>query len=124
MKPAAQITFAERAGRTLGQMWRAGTRLERKVCTWLVAQGLGTGLVKGVLWVVKLAVLAILLYAAFWLALLLVFAVAAAWAASNVDGEAQQRSQWANDEEEDHRKSVFYHPLSHNDPPDPRFEDD
>ncbi|HRJ79393.1 MAG TPA: DUF3742 family protein [Planctomycetota bacterium] len=91
MKPAAQITFAERAGRALGQMWRAGTRLERKAYAWLVARGLA----KGALWAVKLAVLAILLYAAFWVALLLVFAVVAAWVARNGGlDEDDQEPEW------------------------------
>jgi hypothetical protein len=37
------------------------------------------------LWVVKLSALAIFIYVAFWLALLLVFAVSSAWAARNAD---------------------------------------
>lgn len=124
MKPAAQITFAERAGRTLGQMWRAGTHLERKVYAWLVAQGLGTGLAKGVLWVVKLAVLAVLLYAAFWVALLLMFAVVVAWTAREENAESDTDFLGREAEERDHRESLFYHPASYNDDPDPRFGDD
>lgn len=85
MKPAAKTTFAERAGRVFGRTWRAGARLDRKARGWLVARGLGASLATGLLWAVKLAVLAVLLYAAFWLALLLVFAVVVAWAAKHDD---------------------------------------
>lgn len=95
MQPDAHTTFPVRIGRTVGRTWRAGERLDRKVCVWLVAQGLGTGLAKGILWVVKLAVFAILLYAAFWVALLLVFAVIGAWVARNGGlDEDNQEPQW------------------------------
>ncbi|KLD75515.1 DUF3742 family protein [Xanthomonas hyacinthi] len=95
MKPAAQTTFAERAGRVFGRMWRAGARLDRKAQGWLVTRGLGAGVAAGPLWVVKFAVLAVLLYGAFWVALLLVFVVAAAWAARNGGlDEDDQRPEW------------------------------
>ena len=124
MKPAAKTTFAERAGRVFGRMWRAGARLDRKAQGWLVARSLGAGLATGLLWTVKLVVLVVLLYAAFWLALLLVFAVIAAWLASNAHEAVNELPQQMVDDEHDHRKSVFYHPLSYSDDPDPRFEDD
>src|SRR3546814_10937686 len=46
-------------------------------------------------WTFNLVALGVLLYAAFWLALLLVFAIAAAWAANNADGndESETRSE-------------------------------
>ncbi|MBV59809.1 MAG: hypothetical protein CMH65_00740 [Nevskiales bacterium] len=90
MKPATQTTFAERAGRTLGRMWRGFVRLDRKACGWLVAQGLPVGLAKAFLWIVKLAVLGVLLYSAFWLALLLVFSVVAAWVARHDDTDQEE----------------------------------
>ena len=90
MNPATQTTFAERAGRTLGRMWRGFVRLDRKACGWLVAQGLPVGLAKAFLWIVKLAVLGVLLYSAFWLALLLVFSVVAAWVARHDDTDQEE----------------------------------
>lgn len=124
MKPAAKPTFTERAGRVFGRMWRAGARLDRKARGWLVARGLGANVAAGLLWAVKLVVLGVLLYAAFWLALLLVFAVTAAWLVSNAHEVVNEQPQQMTDDEHDHRKSVFYHPLSYSDDPDPRFEDD
>ncbi|MCY1400384.1 hypothetical protein D9M71_154640 [compost metagenome] len=93
MKPATQTTFAERAGQVLGQMWKGLMRLDRKGCGWLVAQGLPTGLAKIILWIVKLVVLGVLLYSAFWLALL-IFAAIAAWLARNADANNEDQPEW------------------------------
>ena len=52
-----------------------------------------------VLWIVKLAVLGVLLYSAFWLALLLAFAGIAAWMVRNVDADESSdddEPQWRN----------------------------
>jgi hypothetical protein len=124
MNPAAQTTFAERVGRTLGRLWWRLMRLDRRADGWLVAQGLAPGVAKAVMVASKLAALCLLLYAAFWLAVLLMFAVAAAWVArqENIDGDSDFLGREA--EEKDHREGLFYHPASHNDDPDPRFEDD
>jgi len=79
MKPSAQTYFAERIGRTLGRIWRSCARLDRNACVWRVAQGLPVTVAKAPLWIVKLAVFGVLLYAAFWLALLLAFALITAF---------------------------------------------
>lgn len=96
MKTATQTTFAERAGRTLGRAWRGCVCLDRRAQDWLVAQGWAPGVARTVLLVVKLAVLGVLLYAAFWLALLLVFALAGAWLLRNDDGsyDEEQKTEW------------------------------
>ena len=76
MGTKTRISNAERFGRWAGGMWRGGVRRERRLAGRLVARGLPPGAATALLWLVKLAVLGVLLYAAFWLALLLVFAVA------------------------------------------------
>lgn len=86
MKTTAQTTFAEGLGRTLGRSWRGCARLDRRAQGWLRAQGLAPGAARAVSLVVKLAALAVLLYSAFWLALLLAFALAGAWLIRNDDG--------------------------------------
>ena len=80
MKRTAPNSFAERAGRALGRAWRGFLRLERKSCDWLVAQGMNAGLAKGMLWAIRLALLALVLYGAFWVALVVGFVVVAALA--------------------------------------------
>lgn len=126
MDMKARIGNAERLGRWTGGMWSGFVRRERQVAGWLVARGLSAGAATALLWVVKLAVLGVLLYAMFWLALLLVLAIVAAWAVQ--DGAADQEEDAdlldRQAEERDHREGLFYHPASYNDDPDPRFEDD
>lgn len=75
------------------------------------------------IWVVKLATLGVLLYVSVWAALLLVaLAVATRMAEQAPQGDDDFLGRKA--EELDHRESLFYHPASYNDDPDPRFEDD
>lgn len=121
MKPAAQTTFAERAGRTLGRTWRGFVRLDRKAHGWLVAQGWAPGVARGALLVIKLVVLGVLFYAAFWLALLIMITVFAGWTSRNAaPGEAEE---WAIGDQADYKQSVFYDPINYDDDPNPRFDE-
>ena len=125
MGTKTRISNAERFGRWAGGMWRGGVRRERRLAGRLVARGLPPGAATALLWLVKLAVLGVLLYAAFWLALLLVFSVAAAWAMQHGTADQEEPDLLNRQaEERDHREGLFYHPASYNDDPDPRFEDD
>lgn len=96
MATKRHISSAERFGRWLSGMWHCYVRSERLAGEWLRARGVPAGAAVALLWIVKLGVLAILLYVAFWLALLLVFAVAAAWAARNNDWDEQPEPEWRN----------------------------
>lgn len=95
MKTAAQTTFAERLGRTLGRAWRTA-RLDRRAQGWLLAQGWAPGIAKAALLAVKLAAIGVLLYTAFWLALLLAFALVGAWVVRNDDGsyDEEHKPEW------------------------------
>jgi len=90
MTTTTHISISERFGRWLGRGWCGYVRSERRVSGWLVAKGVPVAVAVAVGWAVKLAVLGVLLYAAFWIALLLVFAVAAAWVARNTDWDEPQ----------------------------------
>lgn len=123
MKHTAGMTTAARLGRWLGGVWRGWLRAERRMHRWLMAQALPAGGAAVLIWVIKLAVLGVLLYVAFWVALMLVaLAVAARMAEQAPQGDDDFLGRKA--EELDHRESLFYHPASYNDDPDPRFEDD
>lgn len=122
MKPSAQTTFAERIGRTLGRLRQGLMRLDQKAHGELVAQGLPPGVANVVLLVVKLVTLGMLAYAAFWLALLLVFVVVAAWVAPN--SAYNESEEWAIGDQADHKRTVFYDPINYDDDPDPRFRDE
>src|SRR3546814_13983805 len=71
--------WSHRLGRGAGRAWRGYLRREQRVAGWLVTRGVPAGAATAVLWIVKLAVLGALLSSEFWLALLLAFAVTAAW---------------------------------------------
>ena len=96
MKTAAQTTFAERLGRTLGRAWRGCAHLDRRAQGWLLARGWAPGIAKAALLAVKLAAIGVLLYTAFWLALLLAFALVGAWVVRNDDGsyDEEHKPEW------------------------------
>ncbi|MCW5591642.1 MAG: DUF3742 family protein [Burkholderiales bacterium] len=96
MKTAAQTTFAERLGRTLGRAWRSCARLDRGAQGWLLVRGWAPGIAKAALLAVKLAAIGVLLYTAFWLALLLAFALVGAWVVRNDDGsyDEEHKPEW------------------------------
>lgn len=94
MSTKTQRSTAERLGRWLGGVWRGYGRGERQAWLWLTAQGMPAGGATGLLWVVKLGVLGILFYAAFWLTLLLVLAIVGAWAARNADWNDKPDLEW------------------------------
>lgn len=108
--------YAERFGRWLGRAWRGYTGLERQMARWLVARGLPTGAAIALLWIVKLVMLAALLYVVFWLALLLLFAVAVTRALSHgaLDSDDEQESMIPNDIGE-LRMTLGYDPNLYND---------
>jgi len=85
MNTTTHISTAERIGRTFGRGWRAYVRGERRASNWLVSKGLPVAGAALLLWVVKLAGLGVLFYAAFWLALLLVLLVLLMFAAQGHD---------------------------------------
>jgi hypothetical protein len=113
-----------RLGRGAGHAGRWLARVDRKANGFLLAQGMNANLARGILRVTELVLFAILLYGAFWVALLLVSAVVAVWVAGQTSTEDDTDFLGREAEERDHRESVFYHPASYDDDPDPRFEND
>ncbi|EOG3619941.1 MULTISPECIES: DUF3742 family protein [Pseudomonas] len=82
--------WSHRLGRGAGRAWRGYLRREQRVAGWLVTRGVTAGAATAVLWIVKLAVLGALLYSALWLALLLAFAVTAAWLVQHDDPDQEE----------------------------------
>ncbi|NYT62829.1 DUF3742 family protein [Alcaligenaceae bacterium] len=120
-RPTGQ--FAHQLGRAAGRSVRWLQRREHQVTGWLTAEGLPARVAAALLWIVKLAVLVGLFYTAFWLALLLGFAVAAAWVAGHSTEQHEDDFLGRKLEERDHRESLAYHPFNYDDDPDPRFND-
>ncbi|MCC8445473.1 DUF3742 family protein [Xanthomonas translucens] len=97
MNTTTRISTAERLGRSVGRGWRAYARGERRLSSWLASKGVPVVGAILALWVVKLAVLGVLLYTMSWLALLLVFAVVAAWVARNAGlADDPPEPEWRN----------------------------
>lgn len=122
MNTKARLGNAERFGRWLGQSWRGYVRRERQVAGWLVAQGVPADAATALLWIVKLAVLGALLYAAFWIALLLVFVVAAAWTAGQTSTDREDEHSFTT--LETLRKKPGYDPNLYNDTSHEMYEED
>ena len=125
MKSSAQTSFAERLGQMLGRMWRGYVRQERKANGWLVERGIPAVGATALLWIIKLVVLGVLLYVAFWLALLLVFAVAAAWAVQHgaLDSDRED-ALIVQDELSKLRQTPGYDPNLYNDTSHEMYKDD
>lgn len=77
--------------------------------------------VRLVLWATGLAIMGLLVLFAVWVALVVVLAWAAVKVSQFVGNTTE--SDFELTDPNDHRKSLFYHPLSYNDDPDPRFPD-
>jgi hypothetical protein len=87
-------SFAERAGRTLGRMWRGFLRRERSACGWLVSQGLPPGIARALLLMLRLAVLGVALYVAFWLAIAGICIAIAVWNGRNAEWYRMPEPEW------------------------------
>lgn len=124
MKPSAQTSSAERLGQSWGRVWRAYLRQERKVSAWLVAQGLPVSVANAPLLIVKLLLLGVLLYAAFWLALLLGLAVVAAEVTQHVTLDDKDEPVIGPDELTELRNTPGYDPNLYNDTSHEMYEDD
>ncbi|AMO76015.1 hypothetical protein PcP3B5_25790 [Pseudomonas citronellolis] len=122
MKPSASISLAERLGQTLGRVCCGYVRQERKVNGWLVGQGIPADGATVVLWGIKLVVLGVLLYSAFWLALLLVVLLTASLAFPQ---SKSQENIWPPNDEIRHGEAGFGlyssggHRLDPHEPNDP-----
>jgi len=114
-------TKAEYAGRQLGRAWRGLARQEARAIHWMMRHGMPQLAAAVILWILKLALLAVLLYAAFWIALVLGIVLIAATVAQHA--EQEEPPKWLEKDPDDPREDLFYDPLSHNHDPDPRFDD-
>lgn len=90
--------WAHRFGEWAGHTWRGLAQQDRRALAWLTRQGLPVGAAKMVSWAVKLLVLGVLLYVAFWLTLIAIFVLAAAWLARHADHDSAQ-GEWRNGQE-------------------------
>ena len=123
MNTTTRISTAERLGRTLGRGWRAYARGERRASNWLVSKGVPVAGASVLVWVVKLAVLGVLLYVAFWFALVLLGLAAVGWGMSQRHSDEDGfELQYPTIEEL--RATAGYDPNLHNDTSHEMYEGD
>lgn len=114
--------WAYRLGGCMGCACRGYAWFEKKAAHRLVVQGAPEGVAWTLLWFARLAVLGVLLYVAFWLALLLLFAVAVAWSAGQ--GADTEEDKWPSTRHDDLREMPWYDPVPYNDTDHPDFPDE
>lgn len=122
MDMKTQIGKSERFGRWLGRGWRGYARRERRASAWLVARGAPAVAATALLRIIKLTVMGVLLYAAFWLTLLLLLAVAAVWVIEK--RLSDEEDEWPFSDLNELRKSPGYDPNLYNDTSHELYEDD
>lgn len=96
MKTHYHASDAERAGAVLGRASRKLCHQERRLTTWFTSRGWSARAVTFLVRAVELVALGALLYTAFWLALLLLFALIAAWTVSSSDCQDDDTAEWRN----------------------------
>ncbi|MDQ2483070.1 DUF3742 family protein [Pseudomonas putida] len=119
MNTATRSSTSRRLGHWLGRGWRAFLRGERRLSGWLVLQGLPARVAQVLLLAIKLSVLGVLLYFAFWLALLVVFLVFVAHG-YDADDLATPEPEWRDGHVGFGLYTVDEHRIDPHDPNDPQ----
>ena len=114
--------FARLAGQACGRLARALRTLHRRGKLYLVRLGCGELLAGVVACVIWLSALAVLIYGAAWLLVICLFLLALPALDRFNFAEGDRAIEIYENEELDHRRSVFYHPFDYDDDPDPRFD--
>ncbi len=109
-------------GHRVGRVWRGLASREQRAVAWLVDHGWAPGLARTMPWAIKLLVVGTLIYAAFWLALLLLFAAAAGRAVSA--SHPVEEDEWPFTDLNELRKIPGYDPNLYNDTSHEMYTDD
>ena len=89
MNANPRVSTAERVGRWLGRGWRSVVRREMRLIDQLIKRGLSPVVTRTLLWTIKLAVLAFVVYTTLGVAIVLVIAGIVAWTLKNSDLNAK-----------------------------------
>jgi hypothetical protein len=94
-KSTARTSFAQRMGRMLGRAWRGFLRREEDARQWLTARGLPRGVAQALLLILRIAVLGMALYGAFWLAAVVIGIAVGVWNNQNADrSRMREEHEW------------------------------
>lgn len=111
-----------RLGGVLAACYAAMAAGEHHVVRWFVSNGLPAELGWVAAWAIRLALVAALLYVAFWLALLVGLLIVVARVPD--DASSAEEDAWPFMTQEELRASMFYDPILHNDVSHEQFKDD
>ena len=123
MNTTTRTSTAKRLGRAFGRGWRAYARGERRVSNRLVSKGVPRTGATVIVWVFKLAVLSVLLYVAFWFALVLLGVLASGWA-MNQQHSDEEGFELQYPTIEELRATPGYDPNLYNDTSHEMYQDD
>ncbi len=122
MNTTNRTSTAERIGRSIGRGWRTYARGEQQLSTWLISKRGSAFGVTSLLWAIKLTLLGLLFYLAFWFAVVLLGVVVATWvAAANIPDEEEE---WLFTDLTELRKTPGYDPNMYNDTSHELYTDD
>lgn len=113
--------WSYRLGRATRRALHGYSRSEHQMAGWLASNGLSAGPSWGVVWAVRFAVAGVLLYVAFWLAIVLLIALGAAWVTGN--SVASDDDTWPFMSWEERRQTTGYDPVPYEDIEHPSYPD-
>lgn len=113
--------IAWEVGQWLGHGYRAFLRQEARFVTWMARHSVPIKVARTLPWTFRIVVVLVLLYLAFWLALVLLGAAVLVRAAGNAGTDHDQ--DWVIPDPDEHMKNPGYDPNLYNDPPDPGYYD-
>lgn len=115
-----QTGWGYRLGRSARRALHGYSRTEKQMASWLASNGLPAAFALGVIWAIRLAIVGMLLYAAFWVALVVAVGLGAAWYAqqdsSSDDGDLGVHTAW-----DEIRNNPGYDPLPYEDIEHPNY---
>jgi hypothetical protein len=85
MNTQTRISKMEHAGAWLGRVWRALWKREKQLIRWLVANGCPAPVAHILMWIIRLALLAVVLYTSIIVAVLLLAVLLIARVRANAD---------------------------------------
>ena len=112
---------AWKLGQWLGSWYRAFLRQEARFVAWLAGHGMPVKVARILLWAFRIVAVLVLLYLAFWLALVFLGVAVLAHAGGGTGADHDQ--DWVIPDPDEHMKNPGYDPNLYNDPPDPSYYD-
>jgi len=95
MNSQTRISRMERAGSSLGRVFRALARRENQLTGWIIARGYPTTVARGFIWIIRVVLIGILLYTSIAVAaaLIMVLLIARSLAIANLSAP-RNAAQW------------------------------